>query len=143
MCIYQRFQVFINHYGSTTSREWRFPTKSKRPPLAIVSHFVRTITRANYPYTRMRVDEGGELARSKSFMTMCFDKLEITVESTGVLQQPINVYSRTTCSIHALRRYLNCTSTPRQPSFRLSRFQFGARSYSLSRTAQTTSRLEL
>jgi hypothetical protein len=29
------------------------------------------------------VDEGGELARSKSFMMMCFDKLELTVESTG------------------------------------------------------------
>lgn len=29
------------------------------------------------------MDEGGELARSESFMTMCFDKLELTVESTG------------------------------------------------------------
>jgi hypothetical protein len=39
--------------------------------------------RSGYPVTRLRADEGGELARTESFMATCFDVLDITVETTG------------------------------------------------------------
>jgi hypothetical protein len=77
------FKALLTITDATTSREWRFPTTSKRPPIAIVSHFVRTLRRAGYPVQRFRVDEGGELAGSESFNIVCFDKLDMVVKTTG------------------------------------------------------------
>lgn len=47
------FKSLLTITDATSRQEWCFPTKSKRPPLAIVSHFIRTIRRANYPATRL------------------------------------------------------------------------------------------
>ena len=68
---------------ATARYQWRFPCKNKRPPIVLVICFVRTLRVQGYNVSQIRVDEGGELARSTCFMKSCKKVLNIVVETTG------------------------------------------------------------
>ena len=59
---------------------WAFLTKSKEPPLDILRSFM---TKFGIGNGVVRTDQGGELARSKSFRDMMLSKFGYVVEPTG------------------------------------------------------------
>jgi hypothetical protein len=61
-------------------RVWAFLTKSKEPPLDILRSFM---TKFGIGNGVVRTDQGGELARSKSFRDMMLSEFGYVVEPTG------------------------------------------------------------
>ena len=59
-----------------------FPTRSKRPPLDIITWLIEVMKRQGFIVLIIRFDEGGELARSTEVCSL-LTKLNIVMESTG------------------------------------------------------------
>ena len=74
---------------SATSYPFGFPSRSKRPPLDILTFLVATLRNQDKKVTFIRVDEDGELARSAEFMSTCHN-INIIVHNTGGDAYPIN-----------------------------------------------------
>ena len=68
---------------ATSRRQWVYPSRHKRPPTQIVIFLVNILRYQKYPVLRIRVDEGGELARSTSFLKTLVDVLHVVIETTG------------------------------------------------------------
>jgi len=69
--------IIIN---GVSQRVWAFLTKSKEPPLDILRSFM---TKFGISNGVLWTDQGGELARSKSFRDMMFREFGYVVEPTG------------------------------------------------------------
>ena len=52
---------------SKTRKLWVFPGPDKPPPIHKLNYFLTTLTKQNIVSLEIRVDEGGELARSTEF----------------------------------------------------------------------------
>ena len=50
-----------------------FPTRNKRPPIATIQWFIRTLRRQGYPTLYIQTDEGGKLGRSTDFLQALTD----------------------------------------------------------------------
>ena len=59
-----------------------FPTRNKRPPLATINWFIRTLRRQGFPALFIQTDEGGELGRSTDFL-QTLTNLECIYMGTG------------------------------------------------------------
>ena len=67
---------------SATPYPFRFPSRSKRPPLDILKLLVATFRDQDNKVAFIRVDEDGALARSSEFMKTCHN-MNIVVQTTG------------------------------------------------------------
>ena len=77
-------------FDAKTRHPWGFPTRSRRPPIAILKWLVLNLRRQGIEIIELRVDEDGSLANSTEFMTMCRDDLNLTVQTTGGYASTIN-----------------------------------------------------
>jgi hypothetical protein len=78
------FIATLSIVESTSRMKFVFNCRHKRPPIDIVRRFFSIMRRQGYPCIRMRVDEGGELAKSEEFMScVASEPLEMDVETTG------------------------------------------------------------
>ena len=84
------FVASFQAVDATSRNAWSFPTRHKRPPIDIAYFLVCHLRRQGYPVISIRVDEGGELARSTEFMKLCYDTLQVRVETTGGYASTIN-----------------------------------------------------
>ena len=74
---------------ATTRMTWGFPTRSKRPPVHILRFLIRVLRKQGRNIQALRLDEGGELARSSDFMSVAHH-LDLVVESTGGYTSSLN-----------------------------------------------------
>jgi hypothetical protein len=77
------FTSAIRFVEKTTRRKWSFPGRNKRPPLAILRYFVNHMRALGYSMAFIRVNEAGEIARSEAVMRLCYEELNIVVQTTG------------------------------------------------------------
>ncbi len=56
----------------------------------MVCFLISNLRFQNYPIAAIRVDEGGELARSTEFMKMCHHQLKLNVQTTGTYDSTSN-----------------------------------------------------
>jgi hypothetical protein len=80
---------------ATTSYPFGFPTRSKRPPINIFRWFISVLRSMGKKPVFIRVDEGGELARSRDF---CFllQELGLILQTTGGYASSLNGKSEIT-----------------------------------------------
>lgn len=76
------FTSILSTIDAKTRNPWAFPTRSKRPPTDLLRWFVTILRRQGFAVAFIRVDEGGELARSTEFNQLCIS-LDIVVQATG------------------------------------------------------------
>ena len=57
----------------STRYSFVFPTRNKRPPLATIQWFIKTLRRQGFPVLYIQTDEGGELGRSTDFLQLLTD----------------------------------------------------------------------
>ena len=67
---------------SSTSYPFNFPTKSKSAPIEIALYLIRTIRSLGHQVVFIRVDEGGELARSSEFCQIIVEE-NVILQTTG------------------------------------------------------------
>ena len=67
---------------SSDSYPFRFPSRSKFPPLDILKCLFTTLINQDKKVAFVRVDEDGALARSSEFMRTCYN-MNIIVQTTG------------------------------------------------------------
>lgn len=61
------FASSLNIIDTDTHKLWTFPTTDKRPPIIHANFFINYLEKIKCPCHEVRVDEGGELARSMEF----------------------------------------------------------------------------
>ena len=84
------FSAALTIVDATTSNPFGYPTRSKRPPLALIRNFVTVARRNGYPCLIFCMDEGGELTCSADLVHLVVEELGIIVETTGGHASSIN-----------------------------------------------------
>ena len=77
---YDGFSSHLIIVDSASRRVWAFLTKTKEPPLDILSAFMKKFGIGNGV---IRTDQGGELARSDAYRALMLDTFGYVVEPTG------------------------------------------------------------
>ena len=77
------FIASLSIVEATSRMKFSFNCRHKRPPLDLLEYFFRLMQRQGYPCIVVRVDEGGELAKSTEFNQYMIDTLHMKVQSTG------------------------------------------------------------
>lgn len=80
---YDGFSSYLLIVDAAKKMSWVFCTKSKEPPLTLVSLFLTTYGRSFVKGGFVRCDQGGELARSSLFVDLLLNKFNYRVEPTG------------------------------------------------------------
>lgn len=83
------FTSAFNVIESTVSYPFGFPSRSKRPPVSILKYIVSVLRSFGFSVKIIRLDEGGELAKSADFMQTVYD-LNMIPEFTGGYASTIN-----------------------------------------------------
>ena len=76
------YTTALDIVSASTSYPFRFPTKSKSPPLVLFQWFVKTICSIGYQVTFIQVDEDKGLAHSSEFCALVI-QLNCVLETTG------------------------------------------------------------
>lgn len=76
------FTTALNIIDATTRKLWTFTTSDKRPPLRQINFFLSYLKKINKPCHEIRVDEGGELAKSSEF-TDILVHATVNLQTTG------------------------------------------------------------
>ena len=77
------FRSCLTAIDATSRMLYLFPCRNKRPPIDITRYLFNILRQMGYPCVTVRVDEGGELARSEEFMLFLKDELHMRAETTG------------------------------------------------------------
>ncbi len=77
---YDGFCAYLAIVDGASRRVWCFLTKSKEPPIQILRAFMKKFGNGD---GCVRLDQGGELARSSELKRMMLDEFGYTVEPTG------------------------------------------------------------
>lgn len=80
---YDGFSSYLLIVDAAKKMAWVFCTKSKEPPLELISLFLTTYGRPFEKGGFVRCDQGGELARSSLFVDLLLNKFNYRVEPTG------------------------------------------------------------
>ena len=75
------FNSYLLVVDEVSKYSWIFLTKSKEPPIDLTQFFMKEF--ANSDGGKIRVDHGGELARSTAWRTLMLKEFQYKIEPTG------------------------------------------------------------
>ncbi len=77
---YDGYSAYLLIVDGASRRVWVFLTEDKKPPIAILTAFMRKFGNGNGV---IRTDQGGKLARSDAFCNTMMNDFSYTIEQTG------------------------------------------------------------